>query len=266
MTSNKVTINQLFAKKQAGEKLAMLTCYDYSTAAIMSQSEVEMILVGDSAAMVMHGENSTLPIDIHTMAQHVSAVVKGAPNKFIIGDMPFLSYRKSLGENMQAVEVLMKAGAHAIKLEGVNGNEDLIAHIVESGIPVMGHLGLTPQSVNQFGGFKVQGKTSDAQARIIAEAKKLESLGCFSLVLECVPDDLTQELVAQTEMITIGIGAGAAVDGQVLVLQDMLGYSSSFIPKFLRRYLNTEQLFLDAFNAYAKDVKADDYPNESEQY
>ncbi len=266
MTKSKVTINQLFAKKQAGEKLAMLTCYDYSSALIMSQSEVELILVGDSAAMVMHGENSTLPIDTQTMAQHVRAVSKGAPNKFIIGDMPFLSYRKSLDENMQAVELLMKAGAHAIKLEGVAGNETLIKHIVESGIPVMGHLGLTPQSVNQFGGFKVQGKSADDQARIIEEAKTLESLGCFSVVLECVPDELTQELVKHTNMITIGIGAGAAVDGQVLVLQDMLGYSSTFSPKFLRRYLNTEQLFLNAFNAYVKDVKEKKYPDESEQY
>jgi len=259
-------INQLYAKKQAGEKLAMLTCYDYSSALILNQSEVDMILVGDSAAMVMHGENSTLPIDYQTMAQHVKAVVKGAPSKFIVADMPFLSYRKSLDESMHAVEALMKAGAHAIKLEGVSGNERLIKHVVESGIPVMGHLGLTPQSVNQFGGFKVQGKTADAQARIIAEAKALTSLGCFSVVLECVPDELTRELVKHTDMITIGIGAGAAVDGQVLVFQDMLGFSSSFSPKFLRRYLNTEQLFLAAFNAYAKDVKGEKFPNESEQY
>lgn len=259
-------INQLFAKQQAGEKLTMLTCYDYSSAKIMNQSAVEMILVGDSAAMVMHGENSTLPIDYTIMAQHVRAVVKGAPDKFIIGDLPFLSYRKSLDENMKAVEALMKAGAHAIKLEGVNGNEKLIKHIVDSGIPVMGHIGLTPQSVNQFGGFKVQGKSADDQARIIKEAQTLESLGCFSVVLECVPDELTRELVKHTDMITIGIGAGAAVDGQVLVFQDMLGFSSDFSPKFLRRYLNTETLFLDAFNAYVDDVKGQQFPNESEQY
>jgi 3-methyl-2-oxobutanoate hydroxymethyltransferase len=261
-----ITINQLFAKKQSGEKLTMLTCYDYASAAIMNQSEVEMVLVGDSAAMVMHGESSTLPISIETMAQHVKAVVKGAPDKFIIGDMPFLSYRKSLDENMSAVELLMKAGAHAIKLEGVAGNESLIKHIVQSGVPVMGHLGLTPQSVNQFGGFKVQGKSADDQARIIEEAKILEQLGCFSVVLECVPDQLTQEVVKHISMISIGIGAGQAVDGQVLVMQDMLGFSSGFSPKFLRRYLNTEQLFLDAFNAYVKDVKALNYPDESEQY
>ncbi|MEZ5470585.1 MAG: 3-methyl-2-oxobutanoate hydroxymethyltransferase [Marinicella sp.] len=259
-------INQLFAKKQSGEKLTMLTCYDYSSARIMNQSDIEMVLVGDSAAMVMHGESSTLPIDYQTMAQHVKAVAKGAPDKFIIGDMPFLSYRKSLDENMRAVEALLKAGAHAIKLEGVAGNESLIKHIVQSGVPVMGHLGLTPQSVNQFGGFKVQGKSADDQARIIEEAKTLEQLGCFSVVLECVPDALTRELVKHISMISIGIGAGQAVDGQVLVMQDMLGFSSEFSPKFLRRYLNTERLFLDAFNAYAKDVKGLNYPNESEQY
>ncbi len=259
-------INQLFAKKQAGEKLTMLTCYDYSSAKIMNQSDVDMILVGDSAAMVMHGDNSTLPIDVATMAQHVKAVAKGAPDKFIIGDMPFLSYRKSLDENMKAVELLMKAGAHAIKLEGVAGNETLIKHIVESGIPVMGHLGLTPQSVNQFGGFKVQGKSADDQARIIEEAKILETLGCFSVVLECVPDALTKELVKHISIISIGIGAGADVDGQVLVMQDMLGFSSGFSPKFLRRYLNTEQLFLNAFNAYVSDVQDGQYPDETEQY
>ncbi len=261
-----ITINHLYAKQKTGEKLTMLTCYDFSSARIMNQSDVEMILVGDSAAMVMHGENSTLPIDVSTMAQHVKAVAKGAPDKFIVGDMPFLSYRKSLDENMAAVEALMKAGAHAIKLEGVAGNEGLIQHIVESGVPVMGHLGLTPQSVNQFGGFKVQGKSNDEQTRIIAEAKMLESLGCFAVVLECVPNELTQELVQQIDMISIGIGAGAATDGQVLVMQDMLGFSSQFSPKFLRRYLNTEQLFLDAFNAFAKDTKNQQYPDESEQY
>lgn len=261
-----ITINHLIKKQQAGEKLSMLTCYDYSSAKILNQSEVEMLLVGDSAAMVMHGESSTLPIDYQMMAQHVRAVAKGAPEKFIVGDMPFLSYRKSLDENMLAVEALMKAGAQAIKLEGVAGNEGLIKHVVESGVPVMGHLGLTPQSVNQFGGFKVQGKSSDDQVRIIEEAKLLESLGCFSVVLECVPDELTQELVKHIKMITIGIGAGGAVDGQVLVFQDMLGYSADFSPKFLRRYLNTEQLFLDAFNAYAKDVKSQAYPNQEEQY
>jgi len=259
-------INQLLAKKHAGEKLAMLTCYDYSSAKIMNQSDIDMILVGDSAAMVMHGENSTLPIDYNTMALHTKAVAKGAPDKFIIGDMPFMSYRKSLTKNMAAVEALMKAGAHAIKLEGVAGNETLIKHIVESGVPVMGHLGLTPQSVNQLGGFKVQGKSSDEQQRIITEAKTLESLGCFSVVLECVPDALTQELVKHIDIISMGIGAGAATDGQVMVMQDMLGFSSEFTPKFLRRYLNTEKLFLEAFNAYTKDVKATKYPDESEIY
>jgi 3-methyl-2-oxobutanoate hydroxymethyltransferase len=261
-----ITINHLLAKQAAGEKLAMLTCYDYSSARIMNQSAVEMILVGDSAAMVMHGEQSTLPIDTETMAMHVRAVAKGAPDKFIIGDMPFLSYRKSLDENMRAVECLMKAGAHAIKLEGVTGNEQLIRHIVDSGVPVMGHLGLTPQSVNQFGGFKVQGKTDAAQQQIIKDTLTLQELGCFAVVLECVPDALTRELVKQTQLITIGIGAGAAVDGQVLVMQDMLGFSTAFSPKFLRRYLNTEELFLKAFDAYASDVKASTFPDESEQY
>ena len=178
------TLNQL---KSDNIKISMLTCYDYTSAKIINKSNVDMILVGDSAAMVMHGHNSTLPIDINTMSTHISAVSKGAPDKFIVGDLPFMSYRKSLNENMNAVEQIMKAGAHAVKLEGLNGNKKLIRHIVNSGVPVMGRLGSTPQSVNSLGGYRVQGKNVETQSKIMSDALGFQEAGCFSLVLECVP-------------------------------------------------------------------------------
>jgi 3-methyl-2-oxobutanoate hydroxymethyltransferase len=261
-----MNINQLIKLKANNKKISMLTCYDYSSAKIINQSNVDMILVGDSAAMVMHGHTSTLPIDIDTMALHTAAVAKGAPDKFIVGDLPFLSYRKSLSENMTAVEKLMKAGAHAIKLEGLNGNEDLIRHIVDSGVPVMGHLGLTPQSVNSLGGYRVQGKKDEAKIKIIKDAEKLQDAGCFSVVLECVPSSLAKQITNSIEIITIGIGAGNDTDGQVLVIQDMLGMSSDFKPKFVRRYMDAEQLFLQAFNAYDSEVKNQQFPSAIESY
>lgn len=261
-----MNINDLKNKQVNGEKLAMLTCYDYSSARIMNESEIDMILVGDSAAMVMHGESSTIPMDVTRMQQHVSAVVKGAPNKFVVADMPFLSFRQSLDHSLQAVKAFMQAGAHAIKLEAVDGHEALIKHIVQSGIPVMGHVGLTPQFVNQFGGFKVQGKDQDSDQKIMADVQKLQELGCFSVVLECVPADLASRVTAESDLITIGIGAGREVDGQVLVMHDMLGYPSSFNPKFVRRYLQTEHLFKEAFNQYAQDVRKGNFPGEQESY
>jgi len=261
-----LTINDLKKRQSLGEKLTMLTCYDYSSATIMNDSDIDIILVGDSAAMVMHGEQSTLPIDYATMAQHVRAVVRGAPDKFIIADMPFLSFRQSIDKGMEAVAALMQAGAHAIKLEAVTGHEDFIRQVVQSGIPVMGHLGLTPQFVNQFGGFKVQGKNQQAQDKIMAETNALEQLGCFSVVLECVPAELAARVTAGTEMITIGIGAGKDVDGQVLVMHDMLGYPSAFSPQFVRRYLNAEVLFKEAFNRFANEVRNGDFPNDKESY
>lgn len=261
-----MNINQLIQCKAEGTKISMLTCYDYTSAQIINKSSVDMILVGDSAAMVMHGHPSTLPIDVETMALHVAAVVKGAPDKFIVADMPFMSYRKSLTANMHAVEQLMKAGAHAIKLEGRIGNENLIRHIVDSGVPVMGHLGLTPQSVNTLGGYKVQGKQDTAKQKIKSDALALQQAGCFSVVLECVPSSLAQDITQSLDILTIGIGAGHDTDGQVLVLQDMLGMSSDFKPKFVRRYLDAEQLFLQAFNAYDADVKSQEFPTDAESY
>ncbi len=261
-----MNINQIKQLKYDNKKISMLTCYDYSSAKIINQSNIDMILVGDSAAMVMHGHNSTLPIDVATMALHIKAVAKGAPDKFIVGDMPFMSFRKSLSDNMTAVEKIMKAGAHAIKLEGFDGNLELIKHIVQSGVPVMGHLGLTPQSVNSLGGYKVQGKIDEDKIKIINDTQSLEKAGCFAVVLECVPSTLSQDIAKQTEIITIGIGAGDCVDGQVLVINDMLGMSGDFQPKFVRKYLNAEQLFLQAFNEFDKDVKDSQFPSSKESY
>lgn len=261
-----MNINQIIKLKSDNKKISMLTCYDYSSAKIINQSNVDMILVGDSAAMVVHGYNSTLPICIDTMATHVSAVVRGAPDKFIVGDLPFMSYRKSLSENITAVEKLMKAGAHAVKLEGLNGNQELIKHITDSGVPVMGHLGLTPQSVNSLGGYRVQGKLEADQQKILADAIALQKAGCFAIVLECVPSHLAKKITDSLDIITIGIGAGNQVDGQVLVINDMLGMSSDFKVKFVRQYLNTEELFLNAFNAYDADVKSSEFPSFNESY
>ncbi len=254
------------ACKARGEKIVMLTCYDYTSARIVQDSDVDVILVGDSAAMVMHGYGTTIPADIEMMCRHIESVSRGTKNKFIVGDMPFLSFRQSLTDNMRAVASVMKAGAHAIKLEGIEGNVETITHIVKSGVPVMGHLGLTPQSVNQLGGFRVQGR-GDSAARILREeAQACEQAGCFALVLECVPDNLAAEITASLNIPTIGIGAGAGTDGQVLVMQDLLGLSSDFKPKFVRKYLDGRSVLLKAFNAYASDVKSGSFPAADESY
>lgn len=261
-----MTIQKFVSKKQKKEKISMVTCYDYTMAKLISGTDIDSILVGDSAAMVMHGEKTTLNISTSMMAEHVRSVIAGAPNKLIVGDMPFMSYRKSLTANMSNVELLMKAGAHAIKLEGARGHLKLVHHIVQSGVPVMGHLGLTPQSIHQLGGFKVQGRDEKAHKAIVEDALALQDAGCFSLVLECVPSVLAQEIAEQLEIPVIGIGAGVNVDGQVLVLQDMLGLNEEFKPTFLRQYLDGANLIKKALNQYHKDVVAKDFPNKKESY
>jgi 3-methyl-2-oxobutanoate hydroxymethyltransferase len=254
------------AYKQKDEKIVMLTCYDYTTARIVQDTDVDVILVGDSAAMVMHGHATTLPADIDMMCRHVEAVARGAADKFIVGDMPFLSFRQSLADTMRTVSRLMQAGAHAVKLEGIAGNEDTIAHIVQSGVPVMGHLGLTPQSVNQLGGYRVQGRGDDGAAALTQAALACEEAGCFALVLECVPDAVAAEVTAALRIPTIGIGAGAQTDGQVLVMQDLLGLNTDFKPKFVRRYFDGSRLWQDAFNRYSSDVKEGRFPAAGESF
>jgi len=254
------------AKKARKEKIVMATCYDYTSARLASTTSVDTLLVGDSLAMTMYGEKTTLPATVEWMAQHTVAVVRGAPDKFIVGDMPFLSFRGSLDENVRAAGALMRAGAHAVKLEGVKGNEDLIQHLVESGIPVMGHLGLTPQSVHQLGGFRVQGRAKEQAELILEGAKELEKRGCFAVVLECVPSSLAREITSTIEIPTIGIGAGPDTDGQVLVWQDLLGLNEEFKPKFVRRYLNGAELLRSALDQYAESVRKGAFPSPEEGY
>lgn len=252
--------------KLEGKKITMLTCYDYTFARILAESQVDTILVGDSLAMVMHGHKSTLKATIELMALHIAAVSAGSGNKFIVGDLPFLSYRKSLSKNMESIEALMKAGAHAVKLEGALGNLDLIRHCVESGVPVMGHLGLTPQMINLLGGHKVQGRKDAEKQVILQHAKDLEAAGCFAIVLECVPTDLACEISKAINIPTIGIGAGAGTDGQVLVLHDMLGLNKEFHPKFLRHFFDGFEKIKDSINQYCNEVQTGTFPNEKESY
>lgn len=261
-----MTIHDFENKKKKGEKISMVTCYDYSFARILADSQIDCLLVGDSLAMTMHGHPTTLKATTNLMALHTEAVVRGASNKFIIGDMPFLSFRKDLSHNVEAAGKLMWAGAQAIKLEGAKGNLELVRHLVDSGIPVMGHLGLTPQSIHQLGGFKVQGKEQKAQEQIQLDALALEKAGCFSLVLECVPKGLATEISSSLHIPTIGIGAGVGCDGQVLVLQDMLGMNKEFHPKFLRTYMNGFENIKQAFNQFHQDVVLEKFPSDKESY
>lgn len=261
-----MNILSLPERKRKREKIVMVTCYDYTSARIVAQADIDIILVGDSAAMVMHGHDSTLPIGIEEMAMHVRAVRRGAPKTFLVGDLPFLSYRRSLPDTMDAVAKLMQAGAEAVKLEGIAGNEATIRHIVDSGVPVMGHIGLTPQSVNQLGGFRVQGIGDDDRRRLKDEALACQQAGCFALVLECVPESLAAEITATLKIPTIGIGAGADTDGQVLVMHDLLGLNLDFKPKFVRRYLDGNRQWLEAFNRFAADVRGGEFPAREERY
>jgi 3-methyl-2-oxobutanoate hydroxymethyltransferase len=261
-----MTLHEILQKKSKKQKLSMVTCYDYTSAAIVNQSPIDLILVGDSLAMTMHGHNSTLPATTTLMALHTAAVVKGAPTKFIVADLPFLSFRSSLEKNIEAVRELMSTGAHAVKLEGAQGNLELVKHLVQSGVPVMGHLGLTPQSIHQLGGFKVQAREEKAQAQLLEDALALEKAGAFAIVLECVPSEIAAKVTASLEIPTIGIGAGPQVDGQVLVWQDLLGMNPGFKPKFLRQYLNAHELFQSALKKYHQDVQSGEFPSAEESY
>ncbi len=251
--------------KNQGLKISIVTSYEFWSAAIIDESPIDGILVGDSLAMVMHGHPTTISAHSELMALHVQAVARGAPHKFIIADMPFLSFRKGLTAAMDCVELLMRAGAHAVKLEGVTGHEDLVAHIVSSGVPVMGHLGLTPQSVHQMGGNKVQGRSLDSADNLLAQAKKLEDLGCFSLVLECIPAPLARRITEQLRIPTIGIGAGSDVSGQVLVLHDLLGLLPKKL-KFARTYMEGYSLVSEALSRFSGDIREGQFPNGGESF
>jgi 3-methyl-2-oxobutanoate hydroxymethyltransferase len=252
--------------KVEGRKLSMVTCYDYTFARLLSKSSIDGILVGDSAAMVMHGHSSTLSATTEMMRFHTEAVVRGAGDKFIVADMPFLSFRKGPAAALDSASALMVAGAQAVKLEGVDGHEDVIQRMVESGIPVMGHLGLQPQSVHAYGGFRVQGRSSDSAQNIARQAAALEELGAFAMVLESVPAKLAREISESLRIPTIGIGAGAGCDGQILVLQDLLGMNSEFRPKFVRPFLSGEPCVLKALAGFDQAVKEGTFPAAGESY
>lgn len=253
-------------RKRVHTPISMLTCYDYTFARLLNQSDVDVLLIGDSVAMVQHGFPSTLHADVAMMASHTAAVRRGAPDKFIVADMPFLSVRKGLEYAMNAAGSLMQAGANALKIEGEAGQLDLMRHIVESGVPVMGHLGLTPQSVESLGGHRVQGRSEGAAAAMMNSALRLEQAGCFAIVLECVPGVLGRSVSEALQIPVIGIGAGDGVDGQVLVLQDMLGMNESFKPKFLRHYADTHAAVKTAVNQFHYDVQCRTFPNPEESY
>ncbi len=252
-------------RKIKGEQLTMVTCYDNWSAKILAESPVDLILVGDSAAMVMHGQADTIPATVEMLAAHVASVKRGAPKKYIIADLPFLSFRGDLNSNMRNVQQLLQAGANAVKLEAFDGNGDFIRHLVQSGIPVMGHTGLTPQFVNAFGGFRVQGRDQEQKKKILADARGLEGAGCFSVVLECIPQELAGEITASLKIPTIGIGAGKVCDGQVLVLHDLLGLSD-FKPKFVRRYMEGSSLIKSALENFCADVRGGQFPSDQEIY
>ncbi|MDG1444313.1 MAG: 3-methyl-2-oxobutanoate hydroxymethyltransferase [Pseudomonadales bacterium] len=261
-----MNIHSFAKKKLEREKISMVTCYDHWSAKILNETDVDCLLVGDSLAVVMHGFDSTVHATIEMMEMHVAAVARGAKDKFIVADMPFLSCSKGVGQAMDAVHRLMNAGASAVKIEGDKHQVDIIEHIVDAGVPVMGHLGLMPQSIHNLGGHKVQAK-DDAQANVLIEsAQKLQAAGCFSLVLECIPTKLGACVSQQLHIPTIGIGAGSHTDGQVLVLHDLLGVNPDFTPKFLRRYADSYSMVRGAVNHFHGDVADQSYPAPQESY
>jgi len=244
----------------------MITCYDYSFARLLAKTSIDALLVGDSAAMVMHGYPSTLSANIEMMRHHTQAVSRGAGGKFIIADMPFLSFRKGLTAALDSAHLLMKAGAHAVKLEGVDGHEDVIRHMAQSGIPVMGHLGMQPQSVHTYGGFRVRGRTLEEAQAVARQATTLQECGAFAVVLECIPAKVAEQVTQTLGIPTIGIGAGAGCDGQILVLQDLLGMNVDFRPKFVRLFGDGAAMVLNALEDFDKAVKCGAFPADEESY
>lgn len=263
----KVTTNTLVEMKHAGEKISMLTAYDFTFAGIIDDAGIDVILVGDSASNVMAGHISTLPITLDQMIYHAQSVVRGVKRALVVCDLPFGSYQgDSKNALISSIRIMKEAGAHAIKLEGGVEVVESIKRILTAGIPVMGHLGLTPQSIYKFGTYNVRAKDKKEAEKLIYDAKLLEEAGCFAIVLEKIPANLAKEVAAMLTIPVIGIGAGADVDGQVLVLHDMLGMTKEFNPRFLRRYLNLKEDISNAVIEYVKDVKTKDFPNSTEQY
>ena len=263
----KITTHTLQEMKQSGEKITMLTAYDYSFAKLIDKANIDVILVGDSASNVMAGHETTLPITLDEMIYHAKSVLKGINRSLVVVDLPFGSYQGNSKKALEsAIRIMKEAGAHAVKLEGGSEVEDSIKRIIDSGVPVMGHLGLTPQSIYKFGTYTVRGKEKEEIKKIKSDIIKLEKAGCFAIVLEKIPSQLAKELAQSVKIPVIGIGAGKDVDGQVLVMHDMLGINTDFNPRFLRRYADLSTIVNDAVNHYIKDVKETKFPNDSEAY
>ena len=263
----RITVKSLTEMKSLGEKISMLTAYDYTMAKIVDRSGIDVILVGDSASNVMAGHETTLPITLDQMIYHASSVVRAIERALVVVDLPFGSYQSDPKEALRsAIRIMKESGGHAVKLEGGKEVKESIKRILHAGIPVMGHLGLTPQSIYKFGTYTVRAKEEEEALKLKEDALMLQKAGCFALVLEKVPAALAQDVAASLTIPVIGIGAGGGVDGQVLVTHDMLGMTHEFNPRFLRRYLDMYSEMTTAFKKYANDVKSQDFPNESEQY
>lgn len=263
----KVTTNVLQKMKQNGEKISMLTAYDFTTAKILDDAGIDVILVGDSASNVMAGNETTLPITLDQMIYHATSVIRAVNRALVVVDLPFGSYQGNSKEALNsAIRIMKESGAHAVKLEGGKEVKESVERILSAGIPVMGHLGLTPQSIYKFGTYEVRAREKAEAERIMTDSELLEQTGCFAIVLEKIPAKLATQVSIKVGVPIIGIGAGSGVDGQVLVLHDMLGLNKEFSPRFLRRYLNLYDDIKGAVQNYIKDVKSVDFPNEKEQY
>ena len=263
----RITTKTLTEMKSRGEKISMLTAYDFTLAGIIDKAGIDVILVGDSASNVMAGHETTLPITLDQMIYHASSVIRGVNRALVVVDLPFGSYQADSKEALRSsIRIMKESGAHAAKLEGGSQIKGSIERILQAGIPVMGHLGLTPQSIYKFGTYTVRAKQEEEAEQLINDAKMLEKVGCFSIVLEKVPAKLAEKISKKISIPVIGIGAGRNVDGQVLVIHDMLGMSKEFNPRFLRRYSDLNQIISDAVSKYSTEVKNEDFPNNEEQY
>lgn len=263
----RVTVKSLIEMKQRGEKISMLTAYDYSMAKIVDAAHVDVILVGDSASNTMAGHETTLPITLDQMIYHASSVIRAVKRALVVVDLPFGSYQSDPKEALRsAIRIMKESGAHAVKLEGGEEIKESVKRILNAGIPVMGHLGLTPQSIYKFGTYTVRAREEAEAQKLLEDADLLEKLGCFAVVLEKIPAELTRKVSENLTIPTIGIGAGMAADGQVLVIHDLLGMTQEFSPRFLRRYMNLYEDMSAAISQYVADVKSKDFPSEHEQY
>lgn len=263
----RVTVKSLQEMKENGEKISMLTSYDYTSAGIVDKAGIDVILVGDSASNIMAGHETTLPITLDQMIYHASSVIRGVERALVVVDLPFGTYQSDSQAALEsAIRIMKESGSHAVKLEGGKQIKDSIKRIIKAGIPVMGHLGLTPQSIYKFGTYTVRAKEDKEANQLIEDAHLLEKIGCFAIVLEKVPSKLAEKVAKEISIPIIGIGAGSHVDGQVLVLHDLVGMTKEFNPRFLRRYMNLHDEMINAISNFSDDIKSGSFPNENEQY